>query len=485
MTATETPPITAAERATTLGPRLLVGVFAFLALIVVANNSAGSIAQPAIAKAFHAGPADVGWVVFGFGTSFAIATAIWGGLAGRLGFGASLATGVALMSGGSVLAAFAPSLPTLIAARVIQGFGAGAIPTLSATMIARRFDGASRSQALGTVIAGVVAGIALGPLLGGVALELVGWQGPMAFSVIAAPAAVLLYARGGRERDSGARIDLVGASLVAIAVASTTFTLNRIPVLGIAVPTVASFATLAAALMLIARRSERAGAFVPRRIVNDPTFRRVAALGSLGMSAFLGTLVIVPIAAARAHGLSGLALGFIILPLAIVAAVASLNNARVQQRLGRRRTTLVSLIATSVGSAGTGMLGAGTDPIFMAAALTPLGLGFGLLQAPLVNELTVAFADHDRPQALGLYNLMFFLGGAAGAAVATAFVQSAIELPWLAGRAVPGFSTAALLLALGPAIAGALLLLRRRPEPAAATMAASSPQPASERGSES
>jgi MFS family permease len=448
-----------------IGSRLLVAVFAFLAFIVVSNNTAASIAQPAIGQAFGAGPADVGWVVFGFGTTFAIGTAVWGGLARRLGIGPSLVMGIMLLSGGSVLAAVAPSLPVLIGARVIQGFGAGAIPTLSATAIAKRYDGAARSRALGTVIAGVVLGIALGPLLGGIALELVGWRGPVAFGIVAVPAAALLHARGDRAHDRHARIDPYGAILVAVAVAATTFTLNRLPVVGLAVPTVVSIALLAAALPLIVWRSGRPETFVPRRIVMDQTFTSVVGFGSLGMSAFLGTLVLVPVAAAREHGLTGLALGLLILPLALIAALASLSNATVQERLGRRRTTIVSLAALSLGAAGTGLLGAGASPIVIAAILMPIGVGFGLLQAPLVNELTVAFGSGDRPVAVGLYNLMFFLGGAAGAAIATALVQQAVELPFLAGRAVPGFSTSVLLLALGPAIGVGILLVRQAPAP--------------------
>jgi MFS family permease len=139
----------------TVTPRILVAVFGLLAFVVVSNNTAAAIAQPAIGQAFGAGPGDVGWVVFGFGTTFAIATALWGDLATRLGVGSSLAVGVLLFSGGSAVAALAPSLPVLIGARAVQGFGAGAIPTLSATAIALQFDGPARSRAIGTVIAGV------------------------------------------------------------------------------------------------------------------------------------------------------------------------------------------------------------------------------------------------------------------------------------------------------------------------------------------
>jgi DHA2 family metal-tetracycline-proton antiporter-like MFS transporter len=448
---------------TPIGSRPLVLVFAVLVIIVVANNSAGSLAQPAIGAAFDAGPADVGWVVFGFGTTFAIGTAIWGGLARRFGIGRCLAVGVLLVAGGSILAAFAPSLPVVVAGRVVQGFGAGAIPTLSASAISLRLDGPDRARALGTIVASVGLGLAAGPILGGLALEVFGWQGPMAFGLVAAPAAVAV-ARIHGDADPTARIDVLGAALVAATVAAATFSLNRLPILGLGPITLASLTVLVIGIVALVRRSQRATAFVPRRIVTDPAFTRVVFLGSLGMVAFLGSLVLVPVAVARAHDLGGIALGLVLVPMAIVGAVASRRNASVEGRIGRRATTRLSLVSMIVGAAGLALLGASAPPPILAVALVPVGLAFGLLQAPLVNELSVRFDGPDRPLALGLYNLAFFLGGASGAAIATALLQAGWELPIYAGRAVPGFSTTLTLLLLAPLTALVLLTaLRDRP----------------------
>ena len=273
--------------------RVLLAVLATLVAIVVSNNSAGSLAQPAIGEAFGAGPADVGWIVFGFASAFAVATALWGGIAARSGIGPALAIGVTLFSVGSLASALAPSLPMLVAARIVQGLGAGAIPTWGQSAIALRLEGADRFRALGTIIAAVATGLAAGPLLGGLALELVGWRGPVAFGVIAAPAAVLL-AREARARERTGGLDLPGAFLVVVAVLGLTFSVNRLPVDGFGAPTYASLALLAGAFPLLVRRSTRPGSFVPLRIVGDPAFRRVVFQGALGSSAFLGTLVLNP-----------------------------------------------------------------------------------------------------------------------------------------------------------------------------------------------
>jgi MFS family permease len=442
------------ERA--ISHRVVILTFVTLVVIVVANNSAGSLAQPAIAEAFGGGPADVGWVVFGFGTAFAISTALWGGLARRYGLGRCLATGVALVAIGSAVAAAAPSLPVLVAARILQGLGAGAIPTLSSATVARLFDGVERQQAIGTIVASVGLGLALGPILGGLALELFGWRGPMAFGLVAAPAA-LVAARIADPGEPSARIDVVGALLVVVCVAAATFTLNRVPVQGLAPVTIAGLGLFAVAGVLVTRRSARPDAFLPRRIVGNAAFTRLVVVGALGMIAFLGTLVLVPVAAAQAHGLDGIGLGLVLLPMAITGMLASRNSARVQAAVGRRGTTMVALVGLAAAALLVSVLGAGSPPPVIAVALLPVGVGFGLLQAPLVNELTVAFGDADRPLALGLYNLGFFLGGSSGAAIATALVQSGAELPWFAGRVVPGYSTTELLLAIAP-LAAILIL---------------------------
>jgi len=395
--------------------------------------------------------------VFGFGTTFAIATALWGGLARRFGLGRCLAIGVGLLVTGSVAAVLAPSLEALIVARMLQGIGAGATPTLAHASVARMFDGPARTTALGTIVASVGLGLAVGPILGGVALELFGWRGPMAIGLLALPAAFVLGRITGRG-DPAARIDHLGAVLLAIAVTAVTFLLNRLPVLGLGPVTVGATLMLVVVAAALVRRSARSGAFIPRRIAAEPAFWRVAVLGTLGMAAFGGSLVLVPVAVARAHGLDGLGLGVMLLPMAVLAAFASRRSGRVQARLGRRRTTLVSLTCLAASATVVGLVGPGVPPHVMAVLLVPLGVGFGLLQSPLVNEISVAFGDADRPLALGLYNLCFFVGGASGGAIATALVGRGLDLPGLGGGTLPGFTTAEIVLAAAPLAAITLLL---------------------------
>jgi MFS family permease len=440
---------------------VVLAVLSMLIVIVVANNSAGSLAQPAIGQEFAAGPADVGWVVFGFASTFAVGTALWGGIARRVGLGPSLAIGATLVALGSAVAAFAPSLDVLIGARLVQGAGAGAIPTLGTALVAGRFDGPERARAMGAVVASVGTGLAVGPLVGGLALELAGWRANVGIGLLAAPAIPLLYATD-RIRQPGARIDARGAVLVAVVVLTATFLLNRLPVLGASPISLAAAAMLLVGGALLVRHSiRRPDAFLPKHVLGAPAFQRSVFLGAIGMSAFLGSLVLVPPGIARAHGVSGLALAMVLLPMAVAAALTSYQIARIEQHLGRRATASWGMIALGAGALALASIGAAGPLPLVAAAMGPIGAGFGLIGTPILNELTLAFEGPDRPVAVGAYNLGFFLGGAAGAAIGTAFVQIGLELPLFAGRAVPGFSSAELLLAIGPLMAAAFLVARR------------------------
>jgi MFS transporter, DHA2 family, metal-tetracycline-proton antiporter len=445
------------QQSETDGRGALLAVLATLVVVTVATNTTAALAQPQIAAAFGVGPADTGWVVFGYSSTFAVATALYGGIAARFGITRSLVGGVLLLAAGSAAAVVAPNMELLIASRMVQGAGSGAIPTLATALISRRFDGRDRARALGVVVAGVGGGQAAGPLLGGVLLEFLGWRAAVSIGLVAAPAAWILARsqRGRADRPEEApHFDLIGAGLVAAVALSASFLLNRLPLLGLVPITIVPLSVLAAAGLGLALRTVRVErSFLPRRVLASPIFRSVVVLGAIGMSAFLGSIVIVPIAAARAYGIDGVLLGLLLLPMAIVAALASTSTDRVQARLGRPGTTRLALAALCIGSVLLALVAIPSGPFGMAAVLVILGLGFGLLGAPLVNELSHGFDDADRPVAVGVYYLCFFLGAGFGAAVSSAIVQLEVTLPLLDRGPVPGFATAELLLAVLPGLA--------------------------------
>lgn len=449
--------------------RVLVATLFTLFAIGVGNTTAGAVAIPEIGDVFDAGPADVGWIVFGYSGAFAIMTAVYGTLAKRYGVAHAIVIGVVLVFVGGAVSLVAVSLPMLIAGRVIQGIGAGAIPPLSIALIARRMSGPARSKAIGINIAAVGVGFALGPLSGGLALETVGWRGAMALGVFAAPAAPILWRLEAHrdEPDPSAPLDPRGTMVLSVVVASLVFLVNRTPVLGI------STATLGAAVLavvfgtiLVRHVLTATNPAFPREVVTDRRLWKLMVLGFVGQTAFLGTVVIIPIAAVEVHDLDGLLLGLVLVPMAIAIVIVSPRNGLVQEAIGRPATTTLSLTVISVGAVLLSLMGAAASPVLMGAGLVVAGTGFAVLNAPLANEVTLIYPGRDRSVALGIYNLVFFMGSASGAGLSTALVQAEFQAPFFAGRTLPGYSSALLAVASIAFVVGTarlLLSLLRRP----------------------
>lgn len=450
------------ERLRALEERLFVPAMFLVFAVAVGNTTSGAIAQTAIADAFDAGAADVGAIVFGYSTTFAIMTALYGPLSRRFGLGRCLGFGVGLVAIGAAVAVVAPTLPILIAARVVQGVGAGAIPTLSMALIARRLSGPARARALGINVAAVGMGFAGGPLVGGFLLEVFGWRGAMALGLFVAPGLLILPRLAGTDRGrSDAPIDRLGMILLAIVVGCIVLLVNRLPVVGFGtLAGTLAIVGLAAGAWLVRRSRGRADAALPLGILRDGALRRMMLHGYVGQTAFFGLLVLAPIVAARVHGVDGFRLGLVIVPMAVVISIVSPRNGLLQARIGRSATTTLSLTTIGLSALYLGLVGPGAPIPIIEAGLMAAGTGFGLLSAPLAASVSERFADTDRSVALGMYNLAFFMGSASGGAISTGFVQAALEIGSFEGRALPGASTGLLVLAALPATA--LILGRLR-----------------------
>ena len=192
----------------------------------------------------------------------AVTTAVYGRVSDLVGIRLPLIFGVGLMTAGALVAAFAPNFGTLLVARMFQGAGAAAIPTLGVALLSSRYDGEVRGLALGR-LAGMAAAVScLGPFIGGAVENAFGWRAVMALPILGALVLPFLWhalAGGG----SGARLDLVGAVLVA-GTAGGLVLLVQSPTTGLAVAVVGLLLVLLGAPAVALRVRHRPCGFLPR-----------------------------------------------------------------------------------------------------------------------------------------------------------------------------------------------------------------------------
>jgi MFS family permease len=373
----------------------------------------------------------------------AVATAVYGRVADLAGIRLPLTVGVGLMTTGAVLGAFAPTYEVLLSARLLQGAGAASVPTLGMAIVSAKYEGSVRTAALGRV-AGVAAAVScLGPLAGGVVEELLSWR-----AVVALPALGLLVVpvlwRAVPTEGSGARLDLLGAVLVA-ATAAGLVLLVQSPSSGVVVATVGALLLALGVPAVVAQVRRRPEGFLPVSVVKQPTVVRSALASSAVPAAWFGLLIAVP-AVLVADGWEPLHVGLALVPSAVTGLLAPRVAAPLLARVGASVSLAVSGALAAVALVvAAGGAAAGSAVLLVSAVVLVTG-AFGLGQPALMAAVGDAVPPHVRGVALGVATLVFLVGGGIGSAVVGGLGE------------VLGIATALLLLAALPVL-GVLGLL--------------------------
>src|SRR5690606_26801033 len=179
------------------------------------GSSSAAIALPMVADDFDVSVGFAAWTISGYVLLLAVATPVYGRVSDLVGVRIPLLFGVGLMTLGALGATVATSFELLLVARLLQGAGAAAVPTLGVALLSARYDGEVRGLALGRLAAIAAAVSCIGPLVGGVVEHAFGWRVVMALPILGVIVLPLIWeaiAGGG----SGARLDIVGAVLVAL-----------------------------------------------------------------------------------------------------------------------------------------------------------------------------------------------------------------------------------------------------------------------------
>ena len=231
-----TPPVPAgAAPAAAADSRRVTAVVGVLALAVFMSSLdlfIVNLAFPYISRQYPGTSlSSLSWVLNAYTIVFAAVLVPAGRWADRIGRRRVFVAGLIGFTAGSVLCGLAPGVGPLIAARIIQAAGAGAMVPASLSLLLAVVPAAARAKALGTWSALGALGAALGPVIGG-SLVQIEWRWVFWINVPVGVAAVLLAVRvvpESRDSASRGRPDLIGAGLLAAAVGLLAYALVEAP----------------------------------------------------------------------------------------------------------------------------------------------------------------------------------------------------------------------------------------------------------------
>lgn len=364
------------------GRQLVVLAICCMSLLIVSlDNTALNVALPSLRDDLDASVSGMQWVIDAYTLVLASLLMLAGSTADRIGRRRVFLTGLVVFALGSLLCSLAPSLEALIAFRAVQAVGGSMLNPVAMSIITNTFtEPAARARAIGVWGAVVGISLALGPLVGGVLVESVGWRAIFWVNLPVALVALLLTLRYVPESRAPRprRPDPVGQLLVAALLGSLTYAIIETDPLfvGIAV------AALAGVLVYEPRRREP---LIDLRFFRSAPFSGATVVAICAFSGFAGFLFLNTLYLQEVRGLSPLEAGLYVLPMAGMTFVFAPLSGRLTGARGPRLPLLLAGTAMAAGALLFAAFEAETRDPLLFTGYVAFGIGFGLVNAPITN----------------------------------------------------------------------------------------------------
>ncbi len=377
--------------------------------------------MPALSADLQPTSAQLLWIIDIYGFLVAGSLITMGTLGDRIGRRKLLMIGAATFGAVSILAAFSTSAEMLIVARALLGIAGATLAPSTLSLIFHMFaDEKQRRIAIGVWIGSFSAGSAIGPVLGGIMLELFWWGSVFLLALPVMAALLILGPRvlpEYRDPDAG-RLDLVSAGLSIAAILAVIYGLKELAVAGVgAVSVLPVLAGLAIGVVFVRRQARLADPMIDVNLFRLPTFNTALATNFLSIFVMVGYFLFVAQYLQLVVGLSPLQAGLWSLPSAIAFVVGSQLTPRIVGRVQPAQLIGVGLMAAAAGLLMLVQVGAADGLPLLIAASVVISLGMAPVFG-LTTELVVGSAPPERAGAAsGISETGAELGGALGIAI--------------------------------------------------------------------
>ncbi len=387
-----------------------------------------SVALPSIDASFGSSLGLIEWTVTAYVLAFAAFLVPAGRLADALGPRRLFLAGAGLFAVASVGSALAPTVATLIAARAVQGVGAALLTPASFAVVVRAFDERARGTALGLWTAIVAVGAAVGPLGGGVLIELFGWRAifVMGIPIMLVSIAITIAAVPADGPQRGAPPRALSVALLAVSLALLLVGLARAGGAGFVPGGVSLIGCGLGGLAALAVYDARdCKPLLRLRLLQLRSYLAVNTAMLIAAAVWLMMLLLQGIYLRSVLALSPLAAGLALMPLTLAAVISAPLSGSSVRRIGARKLIVagMALIACSLLLLATIDQSTGYWPRLLVA-YTLNGVGWGMLQTPIETSAVSSVGEQDAGFASGFVGMVYQLGAALGIAAASAGLQA-------------------------------------------------------------
>jgi EmrB/QacA subfamily drug resistance transporter len=419
-----------------------------------------TVALPAMQRDFDSSTAEVQWIIGAYLLSLASLMAGSGRLADLLGRRRLFLVGVIVFGLSSLACAAAPSELALIVARLVQGAGGALTQPLALANATAIMPPERRGWAIGVLASAGSTCLMIGPLLGGLLVETVGWRWVFVINAPVVAVAVWLALRFMPEsREPGApALDLRGLLLLTLGLAGLVAGLLHMQEWPAAVDVVVLMLAvlILAAFVAVEWRSEHP--LLPLRLLRPPEVASSMVALMTIQGAVLSVTVYVALFLQNGLGLSAIEAGAVLFPAMIWTPLLSTWTGRLADRRGERLPVGIGLLVAACGLAAIGVLATGEEALLLLPGLVAFGITRPFVFTPAsTGPLKIIPAD-ERGLASSLVTESRQLGAVLGVAALGA-IAAAFESGEGTGGSAAGLETGMLAASAAALLAGTVALM--------------------------
>ena len=407
---------------------VLAGVVILGTIMTVLDLTVVNVAIPTLASDLGASIPAIQWVMTGYMLAFATVIPLTGWAAERFGARRAWIFALLVFLAGSVLAGAAWSIGSLIAFRVLQGLGAGMILPIGQTILAQAAGPQRMGRVMSVIGVPMLLAPVFGPLLGGAIIGAASWRWiffinlPVGLAAVVAALRLLPAGSGsGSGGRGGLRLDVRGLLLLSPGIAVFLYGMSEAGGHGgfgsprTSVPVLAGLALIG--LFFWHAAAQGGHALIDVSLLRRRGFGAAAAVNLLLMVALFGSLILIPLYYQQVRHEGAVAIGLLLAPQGLGAALALPLAGRLTDRFGARGVASAGMVLAALGMLAYTQVGPGTSYLYLSAALLVVGAGVGATVVPSMAAAFQALSRAETPRATSALNVIQRLGGAVGTAL--------------------------------------------------------------------
>jgi MFS transporter, DHA2 family, multidrug resistance protein len=398
------------------------------AISMVLSSTIANVAVPTVMGAFGVGQDQAQWLATGFVATMVASQLLSAWFARALGVrGAFLVVDMVFFAG-TAIAVLSPSMEMLILGRVLQGFSAGVVQPMIMALIFTQFPADRRGQAMAIHGMGIQIAPMLGPMIGGMVIDTLGWREIFLVPVPVCVVALflgMLYLPGRDEEGPLPKFDWLGYSLLVAALATLLFAGANGQRFGWDSNTIVATATVgvASAVTFVWLQLRSSSPLLDFSLFRIPQFTSAVIVAFVFGFGNFASNYLIPVTVQEVQGLTPFLSGLLLVPAGLIVISGTSVFGRVADFLPANLMVMSGLCLFALGNYLMSETDANTTFFAFATMIVVARFGMALIIPSLNASALRALSAEQLHRGSGTINFLRQLGGSCGVTVLVVFIE--------------------------------------------------------------